>query len=64
VQVASGAVMPRALRAPEGFGAIDGPTLAACDDGVWLLAEVTRVADEGAAPRSAVTAVPVACIAQ
>jgi hypothetical protein len=64
VQVASGAVTPRALRAPEGFGAIDGPTLAACDDGVWLLAEVTRVADEGAAPRSGVTAVPVECLAE
>lgn len=64
VDVAHRAVTPRSLRAPEGFGAIDGPTLVACDDGVWLVAEVTRVGDEGEVPRSAVTAVPVACIAQ
>ncbi len=64
VRMADGAVTPRSLRAPDGFGAIDGPTLVACDDGVWLAAEVTRVADEGAAPRSGVTAVPVECLAE
>ena len=42
-----------------GLGAIDGPTLVRCDDGVWLAAELA--AEDGSVPNGRVTALPLGC---
>lgn len=62
VDVAHRAVTSLTLTPPRGFGAIDGPALVACDDGVWLAAEL---AAEGAeTPSGRVTALPLECLAR
>ena len=62
VDLAHREVTPLVLSPPRGFGAIDGPTLVACDDGVWMAAEL--VTDEDAGARGSVTALPLECFAR
>ena len=68
VDVRDGSVTPLVFAPPEGFGAIDGPAVVNCDDGVWMAAEIAlERADEAgdpsrAAPRRAVTALPMECL--
>lgn len=59
VDVPRRAVTPLPLEAPPGLGAIDGPTLVRCDDGVWLAAELA--AEDGSVPKGRVTALPLGC---
>ncbi len=66
IDVAHREVTPLAFTPPPGFGAIDGPSLVGCDDGVWLAAEISvplgDSADAGV--RTAVTALPLECLAR
>jgi hypothetical protein len=55
-------VTPLVLTPPEGFGAIDGPTLVRCDNDIWIATEVTLPGDAGSS--TAVTALPLECIAR
>lgn len=62
VQWPSREVTPLALEPPDDFADIDRPSLVACDDGIWVVTEVS-LARRDAAPLSAVTALPLECIA-
>jgi hypothetical protein len=66
VDVAHREVTPLTFAPPEGLGAIDGPTLVSCEDGVWMAAEVALPTSDApdAATRSVVTALPLECLAR
>ncbi len=50
------------LDPPEDFADIDRPSLVTCDDGIWMVTEVA-LARPDASPVSAVTALPLECLA-
>lgn len=66
VDVAHREVTPLAFTPPPGFGAIDGPSLVGCDDGVWIAAEISVPLGDSpdAGVRTAVTALPLECLAR
>jgi hypothetical protein len=62
IDFATRTVTELTLTPPRGLGAIDGPTLVPCDDGVWLAAELAAEGTE--APSGRVTAIPLECLAR
>lgn len=66
LDVAHREATPLTFTPPQGFGAIDGPSLVGCDDGVWLAAQIAVPLgdDPDAATRAAVTALPLECLAR
>lgn len=66
LDVAHREATPLAFTPPAGFGAIDGPSLVGCDDGVWLAAQIAVPLgdDPDASTRAAVTALPLECLAR
>jgi hypothetical protein len=55
-------VTPLVLEPPDDFADIDRPSLVACEDGIWVVTEVS-LARRDAGPLSAVTALPLECLA-
>ena len=61
IDLRSGAVSALALTPPEALPSIDHPTLVTCEDGPWMVAEVSLPRGDGGTT-AAVTALPLECL--